>query len=199
MSYIISFDYVIKYLFKDKGNYEIFEGFISAILKDAGYGAVKIKSLLESDKEDSIIKSNLAEILVEDEVGHKYIIEIDKTYTSLFLDKDYSNIKNIFHITLLFAALNNVKLPFYQDKTILKKIDKEPPVNLYMSDMGGRIFDVHNVVVEHFIISVPNFNYIIKDELDEWLYAVKHSEVKEDFKSYHINKLVDRPRFCGHF
>ncbi|WP_187145779.1 hypothetical protein [Rickettsia peacockii] len=44
MSTIISFDYAIKYLLKDKGDYEIVEGFISAILKDAGYSAVKIKS-----------------------------------------------------------------------------------------------------------------------------------------------------------
>ncbi|KJV61896.1 hypothetical protein [Rickettsia amblyommatis] len=35
MSTIISFDF--KYLLKDKGDYEIVEGFISAILKDAGY------------------------------------------------------------------------------------------------------------------------------------------------------------------
>ncbi|AEV92074.1 hypothetical protein ABVF33_02865 [Candidatus Rickettsia barbariae] len=44
MSTIISFDYAIKYLLKDKGDYEIVEGFISAILKDAGYSAVKIKA-----------------------------------------------------------------------------------------------------------------------------------------------------------
>ncbi|BDU60421.1 hypothetical protein FLA4_08310 [Candidatus Rickettsia kotlanii] len=36
MSTIISFDYAIKYLLKDKGDYEIVKGFISAILKDAG-------------------------------------------------------------------------------------------------------------------------------------------------------------------
>lgn len=44
MSTIISFDYAIKYLLKDTGDYEIVEGFISAILKDAGYSAVKMKS-----------------------------------------------------------------------------------------------------------------------------------------------------------
>nr|WP_016926142.1 hypothetical protein [Rickettsia conorii] len=44
MSTIISFDYAIKSLLKDKGDYEIVEGFISAILKDVGYSAVKIKA-----------------------------------------------------------------------------------------------------------------------------------------------------------
>jgi hypothetical protein len=38
---LISFDYAIKYLLKDKGNYDIIEGFISALLKEQGYKPVK--------------------------------------------------------------------------------------------------------------------------------------------------------------
>ena len=40
---LISFDYAIKYLLKDKGDYEIVEGFISALLVSEGYNPVKIK------------------------------------------------------------------------------------------------------------------------------------------------------------
>ena len=89
MSTIISFDYAIKYLLKDKGDYEIVEGFISAILKDAGYSSVKIKALLESgsNKENDSLKSSVADVIVEDEEGHKYIVEIDKSYTNLFMHK----------------------------------------------------------------------------------------------------------------
>jgi hypothetical protein len=46
---LISFDYAIKYLLKDKGGYEIVEGFISALFAAQGYKAVKIKALLESE------------------------------------------------------------------------------------------------------------------------------------------------------
>ncbi len=49
MTELISFDYAIKYLLRDKGDYEIVEGFISAILQDAGYNSVKIKALLEDN------------------------------------------------------------------------------------------------------------------------------------------------------
>lgn len=89
MSTLISFDYAIKYLLKDKGDYEIVEGFISAILKDAGYSSVKITALLEScsNREDDILKSSVADVIVEDEEGHKYIVEIDKSYTNLFMHK----------------------------------------------------------------------------------------------------------------
>jgi hypothetical protein len=46
---LISFDYVIKYLLKGKSDYEIVEGFISALLTFQGYKPVKIKALLESE------------------------------------------------------------------------------------------------------------------------------------------------------
>ena len=49
MSKLISFDFAIKYLLKDKGNYGILEGFISALLKEQGYKAVKIIALLDTE------------------------------------------------------------------------------------------------------------------------------------------------------
>ena len=55
---LISFDYAIKYLLRDKGDYSIVEGFISALLKTRGYKDIKIIALLESEsnKEDNKIK-----------------------------------------------------------------------------------------------------------------------------------------------
>ena len=45
---LISFDYAIKYLLKNKGDYDIVEGFISALLNIEGYPSVKIKALFVS-------------------------------------------------------------------------------------------------------------------------------------------------------
>jgi hypothetical protein len=63
---LVSFDYAIKYLLKDKGDYGIVEGFISALLKTKGYKDVKIVALLESEsnKEDSKSKRSLADLIV---------------------------------------------------------------------------------------------------------------------------------------
>jgi predicted transposase/invertase (TIGR01784 family) len=58
--------------------------------------------------------------------------------------------------------------------------------------MGMKFFDAHNIFPEYFVISVPLFNDVIKDELDEWLYMMKHSEVKEEFKSPYMKKVADR-------
>lgn len=208
---MVSLDYTIKYLLKDKGDYEIIEGFISAILKDAGYLPVKITALLESEsnKERKDLKKSIANVIVEDQQGHKYIVEIDHSTTHTFLhkacfnscrlivdnissDQDYSDIKKIFHINLIYFVLSNISSPLYHGQTIFRKMNREHPVHLHLADMGCRFFNVHNVFPKYFVISVPLFDGIIKDELDEWLYFAKHSKVKDNFKSPYMKKVAER-------
>ena len=100
--------------------------------------SVKIKSLLESgsNKENDSLKSSVADVIVEDEEGHKYIVEIDKSYTNLFMHKacfnssrlivdslskseDYSTIKK-----LLYFPFDNMKAPLHHGKTIFREVDK---------------------------------------------------------------------------
>lgn len=59
----------------------------------------------------------------------------------------------------------------------------------------SQFFDAHNILPEYFVISIPLFNDVIKDELDEWLHMMKHSEVKEDFKFPYMKKVADRLNF----
>ena len=208
---LISFDYAIKYLLKDKSGYEIVEGFISALLVSNGYSRVKIKSILESEsnREERILKRSVADVIVEDEAGNKYLVEIDRSYTSMFLHKacfntsrlivdsisandDYSTIKKVFHINLLYFPFNNMKSPLYHGKTIFHEIDKEHPQNIHLMDMTLNAFDSYNVFPEYFVISVPMFNDVIKDEMDEWLYMMKHSKIPENFKSPYMQKVAQR-------
>src|ERR1700729_3284137 len=207
----ISFDYAIDLLLKDRICYEIVEGFISALLVSNGYSRVKIKSILESEsnREERILKRSVADVIVEDEAGNKYLVEIDRSYTSMFLHKacfntsrlivdsisandDYSTIKKVFHINLLYFPFNNMKSPLYHGKTIFHEIDKEHPQNIHLMDMTLNAFDSYNVFPEYFVISVPMFNDVIKDEMDEWLYMMKHSKIPENFKSPYMQKVAQR-------
>lgn len=208
---LIAFDYAIKYLLKDKGDYEIVEGFISALLGCQGYSPVKIKALLESEsnKEDKDAKRSIADVVVEDQQGHKYIVEIDRAYTKFFLHKacfntsrlivdsisrseDYSTIKKVFHISLIYFPFHQMEKPLYHAKTIMREADTEHPLDLHLLDVGGKAFDVHNVFPEYFVISVPLFNDVVRNEMDEWLYMMKHSDVKKDFKSAYMKKVAAR-------
>ncbi|WP_375319441.1 Rpn family recombination-promoting nuclease/putative transposase [Candidatus Tisiphia endosymbiont of Oplodontha viridula] len=208
---LVSLDYAIKYLLKNKGDYEIVEGFISAILQDAGYPAVKVTNLLdgESNKESEELKQSVADVIVEDQQGHKYIVEIDSYYAGYFLHKacfntsrlivdtirasqDYTSIKKIFHINLIYFAYANMKSPIYHGQTIFKEIEHESSRKLRSIDKYNKLVDVHNLFPEYFIISVPIFNDVIKNEMDEWLYLAKYSEVRDDFKSPYMRKVAER-------
>ena len=82
--------------------------------------------------------------------------------------------------------------PLYHGKTIIKEIDTQHPINLHIGDQGGRIYDLASIFPEYFLISVPLFDDVIKREIDEWLYVMKNSDVKEDFKSPYMKKVAER-------
>ncbi len=208
---IVAFDYAIKYLLRDKGDYEIVEGFISALLTSEGYPPVKIKALLESEsnREESAMKKSIADVVVEDAEGNRYIVEIERQFTDLFMNKacfnssrlivdsissgtDFSLIKKVFHISLLYFTYGHLKAPLYHGKTIIREIDREHPLDLHLMDLHFKQFDSYNIFPEYFFISVPLFNDIITKEIDEWLYVIKHSEVKEDFKSPYMQKIAQK-------
>lgn len=208
---LVSFDFAIKYLLKHKSDYDIVERFISTLLATEGYKPVKITALLdgESNKEESRFKKSIADLIVQDEQGSQYIIEIDRSYTSLFLHKacfnscrlivdnlcsnqDYSMIKKIFHINLLYFPLANLKTPLHHGKTIFHEIDLEHPQRLHLADMGGRMFDAYNIFPEYFVISIPLFNDVIQQEMDEWLYLMKYSAIKQEFSSPLMRKVAER-------
>ena len=48
MTQLISCDYAIKHLLRDKGSYDIIEGFISTTLIEQGYKPAKILALLDT-------------------------------------------------------------------------------------------------------------------------------------------------------
>lgn len=111
---------------------------------------------------------------------------------SISSSEDYTTIKKVFHISLLYFSWGNMKKPLYHGKTIIREIDSEHLIDLHIADQGGIIYDATHILPEYFLISVPLFDDVITKEIDEWLYVMKHSEVKEDFKSPYMKKVAER-------
>ena len=207
---LVSFDYAIKYLLKDKGDYEIVEGFISALLKSQGYKPVKIIALLdtESNKEDSKNKRRLADVIAEDEDHRKYIVEIERNLQRAFLHKacfntsrlivdhiaqgmDYHNIVKVFHISLLYFPLGNG--PIHHGQTIFKEIETQDKLSVHITDPEtNQVFDAVDILPEYFFISVPLFNDRLEKEIDDWLYVLKHDSVPSTFHSPYMKKIADK-------
>ena len=204
---LVSFDYAIKYLLKDKGDYAIVEGFISALLRTKGYKDVKIVALLESEsnKEDSKSKRSLADLIVEDEDHHKYIIEIERNVKDSFIHKscfntsrlivdnlaqreDYTQIIKIFHISLLYFPIGNGTI--YHGKTIIHEIETNEKLSVHMKNQEtGKEFDATDILPEYFYISVPLFNDRLEREIDEWLHVMKYDEVPKNYHSPYMAQV----------
>ena len=196
---LISFDYAIKYLLKDKGDYSIVEGFISALLKTRGYKDVKIVALLESEsnKEDSKNKRSLADLIVEDEDSHKYIIEIERNVKDSFIHKslfntsrlivdnlaqreDYTQILKVFHISLLYFPIG--KGAIYHEKLSVHIKNQET----------GEVFDATDILPEYFYISIPLFNDRLEKEIDDWLHIMKYDEIPNKYHSPYMKQVEEK-------
>lgn len=161
---LISFDYAIKYLLRHKGDFDIVEGFISALLRTQGYSPIKIISVLESEshKEDSKAKKSIADVVVEDEQKRKYIIEIERNEKYTFAHKacfntsrlivdhlstqqDYSDIVKVFHISLLYFPIQEImknhllketltKGAVYHGKTIFHEASQDQALHIHLKN-----------------------------------------------------------------
>ena len=71
---LISFDWVLKRMLRNKSDFTIVEGFLSELLHEN----IKIKSILESESSREVkdAKSNRVDILVEDSKKQLLIVEI---------------------------------------------------------------------------------------------------------------------------
>jgi len=209
---LISFDYGIKYLLRDKGDYSIVEGFISALLKTKGYKDVKIVALLESEsnKEDSKSKRSLADLIVEDEDHNKYIIEIERNVKDSFIHKslfntsrlivdnlaqreDYTQIIKIFHISLLYFPIGNGNGAIYHGKTIIHEIESNDKLVVHIKNKEtNEVFDAIDILPEYFYISVPLFNDRLEKEIDDWLHVMKYDEIPENYHSPYMEQVAEK-------
>jgi predicted transposase/invertase (TIGR01784 family) len=209
---LVSFDYAIKYLLKDKGDYGIVEGFISALLKTKGYSDIKIISLLEteSNKDDPKDKRSIADLIVEDANHNKYIIEIERNVKDSFIHKacfntsrlivdnlaqreDYTQIVKVFHISLLYFPIGNGAGTIYHGKTIIHEIETNERLNVHLKNQKtNEVFDATDILPEYFFISVPNFNDRLIEEIDDWLYVMKYDNVPETFHSPYMSQVAEK-------
>lgn len=207
---LVSFDYAIKYLLRDKGDYEVVEGFISALLQAKGYSAVKILALLESEsnRADAKSKRSVADLIVEDVNKHKYIIEIERNVKDSFIHKslfntsrliidnlaqreDYTQITKVFHISLLYFPIGNGAI--HHGETIIKEIESEARLTIHLKNSEtGEVFDATNILPEYFFISIPLFNNRLEKEIDEWLYVMKYEQVPANFHSVYMQKIAEK-------
>ena len=196
---LIRFDWAIKRLLRNKANFVVLEGFLSELLFDN----IKIEQILESEsnQETDDDKFNRVDILTQNSKNELIIIEIQSTYEIDYfhrmaygvsksitenhkLGSKYKEIKKVISVNIVYFDLGQGQDYIYRGKTNFIGLHQKDL--LALSDKQKSTFikeNVSDIFPEFYLLKVNQFNDVAKDTLDEWIYFLKNSEVKDDFKA----------------
>jgi predicted transposase/invertase (TIGR01784 family) len=208
---LISFDYALKHLLRNKSNYEVLEGFLSELLKNN----VSVKSIgeSESNKEHAKDKYNKVDILVEDEsdeiilIELQFIVELDYLHRILYGTSKaitermvegakYQEVRKIYSISIVYFDLGQGDDYVYHGKTRFTGLHKKDELRLSKSqrETFGREL-AGDIYPEYYILKINNFDDKTKDTLDEWIYFFKYNIIKDEFNAKGFRKareILDR-------
>ena len=196
---LISFDWAIKRLLRNKANFVVLEGFLSELLFDN----IKIEQILESEsnQETDDDKFNRVDILTHNSKNELIIIEIQSTYEidyfhrmtygvsksiseNLKLGEKYSEIKKVISVNIVYFDLGQGQDYVYIGGTVFKGLHQHDILTLSAKQQTAFSKEkVSDIFPEYYIIKVNKFDDIAVNSLDEWIYFLKNSEVKDTFKA----------------
>ena len=204
---LIRFDWAIKRLLRNKANFVVLEGFLSELL----FEDIKIEKILESEgnQDTGDDKFNRVDILTSNSKNELIIVEIQNTYEidyfhrmsygtakavseNISLGDEYSKVKKIISVNIVYFDLGQGKDYVYKGGVQFEGIHKKDILQLSVRQKN--VFkkeNVSDIFPEYHIIKVNKFNDKAKDTLDEWIYFLKNSEVKDSFKAKGLKEAND--------
>jgi predicted transposase/invertase (TIGR01784 family) len=208
MTKLVRFDWAIKYLLRNKANFDVLEGFLSELLKVK----VEIETVLESEgnKKDAKDKFNRVDVLVKTANGQQIIIEVQCSTQADYLTRvlygtskvvceymregdAYRNIRKVISVSIVFFDLGQGKDYIYRGSTTFKGVHNHDTLSLnenerkaYGQPDGLGLETPEEIFPEYYIIKVTAFKEKVKDKLDEWVYFLKNGKIEKDFNAQGI-------------
>ena len=210
---LIRFDWAMKKLLRHKANFGILEGFLSELLRFD----VTIESILESEanKQDEYDKYNRVDILVKSDKGELMLVEVQndsaidyfqrmlygvsKLVTEYIKEGEpYGTIKKIYSINIVYFGLGQGKDYVYEYKgEFIGMHENDVLLPTLRQKLDFKAEKISDIFPKYYLLKVNNFNDIAKDSLDEWVYFLKNSEVKDGFKAKGLDKAKEKLRYEG--
>ena len=196
---LISFDWAIKRLLRNKASFSIFEGFLSELLHDD----IKIKNLLESEsnRETRDDRSNRVDMLVENAGGELIIVEVQRETEYDYLQRilfgasklllehmkksmAYSKLKKIISVSLVYFDLGMGEDYAYHGQTQFIGINKKDILQL--NNLQKELYKtekIANIYPEFYLLKINQFDDVARNTIDEWIYFFKNEIIKDDFSA----------------
>ncbi len=206
---VVRFDWAMKNILRDKSNFDILEGFLTALLNRN----IKVLNILESEsnQEEKFDKFNRVDLLVLDDDDEHIIIEIQNQRQVHYLERllygtskvivenmslgeSFEQVKKVISVSILYFiyAVETDDYVYY-GTTELKGIHTHNPFKIRRKDKDIiKTIECKDIFPEYYLIEVEKFQDIINSDLDEWIYFFKNEAVRDDFKSKHIDKVESK-------
>ena len=204
---LISFDWAIKKILRDKANFEVLEGFLSELLFDD----IKILEILESEsnKELADDKQNRLDIKIKNTAQEIILIEIQYNREFDYLQRiiyntskaivehikegdAYAKVVKVISIDILYFDLGVGEDYIYHGKTVFKGLHSHDTLKLSATQRGlYQSEKIEEIFPEHYLIKVNSFNDVLKDKLDEWIYFLKNEDIRENFNAKGLLKAKE--------
>jgi len=194
----------------DKANFDILEGFLSAILRQD----VSVIKILESESNvpDIDQKLNRIDILIQDKQQQSVIIELQSCHkmtayleriilgvSNVIVDhvksvEDYSEVSKVISISILYFDLGLGKdYVFYGNTEFRSLSDNEPLVfRRRRKDKTLEKLKSQDIFPEYYLINVERFADVMKTDLDEWIYLFKHAALPPHCKAKNLDKAGEK-------
>ena len=206
---LVRFDWFIKYMFRDKSDFDILEGFLSELLKED----IQILEILESESNQSRKKDkfNRVDIMIKNSKGELIIVEVQNNEEYDYLQRilfgtsktivdnivkgeTYSKVKKVISVSVVYFQAGQGDDYIYHGTTAFMGIHKHD--ELVLSEEQIALFGKQkpqDLYPEYYLIKAGDFNEnAINDTLDEWVYFLKTGNVKEGFKAKGIDKAKQK-------
>jgi hypothetical protein len=211
---VVRFDWALKHLLRDKSNFDILEGFLSALLED---DEIKVLQILESEanQDDESDKFNRVDVLIEDGNKRKIIIEIQNTRESHYLERllfgtskvivdniglgeTFREVAKVISISILYFNLGSGDDYLYYGTTEFRGLNTGNPLIVKEKIEKTEDFEIKykftekKVFPEYYLIKVDKYPNVIKKKIDEWIYWFKNNQVLEGSTSKNIDKVREK-------
>jgi predicted transposase/invertase (TIGR01784 family) len=179
---VLSFDYALKHQLRQAANFDILNGFLSELLRDA----VKVERVLESETQqqednesrlDMLVSDNKGELMVV-ELHYRHEIDYHRCYPEI-TDGIYNYLspKKYAHLAprVCCVEIINAVSRMWDDKYILHGTT----INKTADNAG----------MELHIVNYGQFNDRTYNPISEWVYYIKNSKVKDSFTAQGLDKV----------
>jgi len=202
---LVRFDWAIKYMLRNKANFDVLEAFLSNLLKEE----ISVIDILESEsnRDAENRKFNRVDLKCKDSNGRQIIIEIQNqrevdylqrvlwgtskaVVEGLELGSKYSEVVKVISVSILYHTMRvdekeNNDFIYYGTTELVGIHTKKPLVLHEAIKLGEKVSTVtsKDVFPEYYMIYVEKFQDMINEAIDEWVYFFKYGSIRDDFKS----------------